>query len=122
MTLADEMRNEWEQRHKRGQHQWQPGPLITVYEKPDDVVLVCACGAVRRVPVPKKGIASDDTLAAERIRAVADHQAECDQKIRDHGDAVRRATVEQIRAAVREIEDQYAAAPVFLAILDEVSK
>jgi hypothetical protein len=38
----------------------------------------------------------DDALAAERIRAVADHQAECDQKIRDHGDAVRRATVERI--------------------------
>jgi hypothetical protein len=33
--------------------------------------------------------------------------------------ATREATVERIRAAVREIEDQYAAAPVFLAILDE---
>jgi hypothetical protein len=36
-------------------------------------------------------------IAAERIRAVADHQAECQHRIRDHGDAVRRATVERIR-------------------------
>lgn len=61
MDAAHEIHAESIARHKRGWHHWQAGPLVpghgavTPWETniPETVLLICSCGAIRRMRVPK---------------------------------------------------------------------
>lgn len=59
MTAADDVRREYVERHRAGEHSWQPGPLVKVFDKPDDIILVCACGEVTRRSIPARALLAD---------------------------------------------------------------
>ena len=54
MTAAEDIRREYVNRHRAGQHSWQPGPLVRGMhpDVPASIMLVCGCGEVRRSPLP----------------------------------------------------------------------
>lgn len=88
-TAAGQIRQERIERHQRGDHEWQPGPYIKIYQEPADLVLVCRCGAMIRRTIPSR---------AEAATPAVDVEAD-----------IRRATVERIRSTVRAILDEEAA-------------
>lgn len=69
MTAATEIRAEQRARHRSGDHDWQPGPLVPSSGDHYTMALVCGCGVVRRVNIPRPSPSEDQALR-RGIRAI----------------------------------------------------